>query len=189
MDYLFELRGASPPGGATSARILQTAYVLALQFDMLPTDQRHEAARRLAVDVRARCHLTTGFVGTPCLCDVLSRYGYTDLRVPSPHPRRLPVMALPREAGSDDHLGAVDSLKPDGSFQDPGMNSFNHYAFGAVGEWMYRVVAGLEIDPDEPGYKHVIAQPRPGGGLTSAKVRVQTRTAKRPRVRSWPMES
>jgi Bacterial alpha-L-rhamnosidase C-terminal domain len=54
------------------------------------------------------------------------------------------------------------------------MNSFNHYAFGAVGEWMYRVVAGLEIDPDEPGYKHVIAQPRPGGGLTSTKARVQT---------------
>jgi hypothetical protein len=87
----------------------QTAYVLALQFDMLPTDQRHEAARRLAADVRARGHLTTGFVGTPYLCDVLSRYGYTDLRVPSPHPRRLPVLALPREAGGNDVVVEVGS--------------------------------------------------------------------------------
>jgi alpha-L-rhamnosidase len=54
------------------------------------------------------------------------------------------------------------------------MNSFNHYAYGAVGEWMYRVVAGLELDPQEPGYKHVLAQPRPGGGLTSAAARLQT---------------
>ena len=100
-----------------------------------------------------------------------------------------PSWLYPVKQGATTIWERWDSLKPDGSFQDPGMNSFNHYAFGAVGEWMYRVVAGLEIDPDEPGYKHVIAQPRPGGGLTSAKVRVQTRTAKRPRVRSWPMES
>ena len=46
------------------------------------------------------------------------------------------------------------------------MNSFNHYAYGAIGEWMYRVVAGLELDPSEPGYKHVLVQPQPGGGLT-----------------------
>jgi alpha-L-rhamnosidase len=54
------------------------------------------------------------------------------------------------------------------------MNSFNHYAYGAIGEWMYRVVAGLELDPLEPGYKHVLAQPQPGGGLTSAEARLQT---------------
>ncbi len=49
------------------------------------------------------------------------------------------------------------------------MNSFNHYAYGAIGEWMYRVIAGIEIDPKQPGYKHILIQPRPGGGLTSAK--------------------
>src|SRR5574340_1541129 len=54
------------------------------------------------------------------------------------------------------------------------MNSFNHYAYGAIGEWMYRVVAGLDVDPQEPGYKHVLAQPQPGGGLTSATARLQT---------------
>ena len=67
-----------------------------------------------------------------------------------------------------------DGLKPDGSFQDAGMNSFNHYAYGAIGEWMYRVVAGLEVDPAEPGYKHVLVQPQPGGGLTSAEARLET---------------
>jgi len=67
-----------------------------------------------------------------------------------------------------------DGLKPDGSFQDAGMNSFNHYAYGAIGEWMYRVVAGLEVDPSEPGYKHVLAQPQPGGGLASAEARLET---------------
>ena len=54
------------------------------------------------------------------------------------------------------------------------MNSFNHYAYGAIGEWMYRVVAGLEIDPAEPGYKHVLIQPQPGGGLTRAEARLET---------------
>ena len=54
------------------------------------------------------------------------------------------------------------------------MNSFNHYAYGAIGEWMYRVVAGLELDPAEPGYKHVLIQPQPGGGLTSAEARLGT---------------
>jgi alpha-L-rhamnosidase len=152
----------------------QTAYVLALQFDLLPADQRHEAARRLAADVKARGHLTTGFVGTPYLCDVLSRYGYTDLACHLLTRDAYPSWLYPVTQGATTIWERWDGLKPDGSFQDPGMNSFNHYAFGAIGEWMYRVVAGLEIDPDEPGYKHVIAQPRPGGGLTSAEARLQT---------------
>jgi hypothetical protein len=67
-----------------------------------------------------------------------------------------------------------DGQKPDGSFQDAGMNSFNHYAYGAIGEWMYRVAAGLDVDPEEPGYKHVLARPQPGGGLTSAEARLLT---------------
>jgi alpha-L-rhamnosidase len=61
-----------------------------------------------------------------------------------------------------------DGIKPDGSFQDAGMNSFNHYAYGAIGDWLYQVVAGIEIDPSAPGYKRVLIQPQPGGGLTFA---------------------
>jgi alpha-L-rhamnosidase len=61
-----------------------------------------------------------------------------------------------------------DTQKPDGTIIE-GMNSFNHYAYGAIGEWLYNHVAGLNIDPKNPGYKHSILSPHPGGGLTSAK--------------------
>jgi alpha-L-rhamnosidase len=67
-----------------------------------------------------------------------------------------------------------DGIKPDGSFQNPGMNSFNHYAYGAIGEWMYRVVAGIDLDENHPGYKHILIQPQPGGGLTYAKASVES---------------
>jgi alpha-L-rhamnosidase len=76
-----------------------------------------------------------------------------------------------------------DGVKPDGSFQDAGMNSFNHYAYGAIGDWMYRVVAGLELDPAHPGYKHSIVAPQPGGGLTHAAARVNTLYG--PAASSW----
>jgi alpha-L-rhamnosidase len=62
-----------------------------------------------------------------------------------------------------------DGIEANGQFQDPGMNSFNHYSFGSVGEWMYSTVLGIELDETSPGYKHFVIRPRPGGGLTSAK--------------------
>ncbi|MHC4740210.1 MAG: alpha-L-rhamnosidase C-terminal domain-containing protein, partial [Planctomycetota bacterium] len=67
-----------------------------------------------------------------------------------------------------------DGIKADGTFQNEGMNSFNHYAYGAIGEWLYRVVAGIEIDEENPGYKHIIIQPHPGGGMTYAKARMDS---------------
>ena len=152
----------------------QTAYALALQFDLLPEELRGEAARRLATEVRTRGHLTTGFVGTPYLCHVLSRYGYTDVAYQLLNRQEYPSWLYPVKQGATTIWERWDGQKPDGSFQDAGMNSFNHYAYGAIGEWMYRVVAGLELDPREPGYKHVLAQPQPGGGLTSANARLQT---------------
>jgi alpha-L-rhamnosidase len=152
----------------------QTAYALALQFDLLPEAQRADAARRLAAEVRARGHLTTGFVGTPYLCHVLSRYGYTDVAYRLLNRQEYPSWLYPVKQGATTIWERWDGLKPDGSFQDAGMNSFNHYAYGAIGEWMYRVVAGLDVDPEDPGYKHVLAQPQPGGGLTSAEARLQT---------------
>jgi alpha-L-rhamnosidase len=80
-----------------------------------------------------------------------------------------------------------DSQKPDGSFQDTSMNSFNHYAYGAVGEWMYRVMAGIETDEAAPGYEHVLIQPRPGGGFTRVKASHETMYGK---VSSaWTLES
>ena len=152
----------------------QTAYAVALQFDLLPDEMRAEAARRLATEVKERGHLTTGFVGTPYLCHVLSRFGYADVAYMLLNRQEYPSWLYPVKQGATTIWERWDGQKPDGTFQDVGMNSFNHYAYGAIGEWMYRVVAGLELDPAEPGYKHVLVQPTPGGGLTSAVARLAT---------------
>jgi alpha-L-rhamnosidase len=152
----------------------QTAYALALQFDLLPEDLRAEAARRLVREMKTRGHLTTGFLGTPYLCHVLTRFGHADVAYRLLNREEYPSWLYPVKRGATTIWERWDGQKPDGSFQDPGMNSFNHYAYGAIGEWMYRVVAGLELDPKEPGYRHVLAQPRPGGGLASAEARLVT---------------
>jgi alpha-L-rhamnosidase len=152
----------------------QTAYALALQFDLLPEDMRPMAAKRLAREIRERKHLTTGFVGTPYLCHVLSRYGYLDEAYLLLNRDQYPSWLYPVKQGATTIWERWDGQKPDGTFQDKGMNSFNHYAYGAIGEWMYRIMAGIEIDPAAPGYKHILIQPQPGGGFTSVKASHQT---------------
>lgn len=148
----------------------QTAYVLALHFDLLPEEMRPKAAARLAELVKsANYHLTTGFVGTPYLCHVLSRFGYADVAYELLNQESYPSWLYPVKKGATTIWERWDGIKPDGSFQDAGMNSFNHYAYGAIGEWLYRVVAGIDVDPTEPGYKHILFQPQPGGGLTHAR--------------------
>jgi alpha-L-rhamnosidase len=153
----------------------QTAYVLALHFDLLPEHVRPLAAKRLAEEIRqAGYHLTTGFVGTPYICHVLSRYGYTDAAYELLNQESYPSWLYPVKQGATTIWERWDGIKPDGSFQDASMNSFNHYAYGAVGDWLYRVVAGLELDPDAPGYKRILIQPQPGGGLTYARARLDS---------------
>ena len=161
------------PNGRLSSNT-QTAYALALEFDLLSPDQRPIAAARLAEDVRKFGHLTTGFLGTPLLCQALSDYGYLDLAYMLLNRTEYPSWLYPVSKGATTIWERWDGIKPDGSFQDPGMNSFNHYAYGAIGEWMYRVVAGIELDESPPGYKHILIQPRPGGGLTFASASVES---------------
>jgi alpha-L-rhamnosidase len=152
----------------------QTAYAVALQFDLLPEDLRAAAARRLAEDVRRRKHLTTGFLGTPYLCHVLTRYGYLDEAYLLLNREEYPSWLYPVKQGATTIWERWDGQKPDGTFQDVGMNSFNHYAYGAIGDWMYRVMAGIETDEAAPGYKHILIQPRPGGGFTEVKASHET---------------
>ena len=152
----------------------QTAYALALAFDLLPESQRKQAAERLADDVRDFKHLTTGFLGTPVLCKVLSDYGYLDEAYMLLNRTEYPSWLYPITKGATTIWERWDGIKPDGTFQDKGMNSFNHYAYGAIGEWMYSVIAGIEIDPAKPGYKHVVIQPHPGGGLSWVKASVHS---------------
>lgn len=152
----------------------QTAYALALQFDLLPEALRPVAAKRLAREISQRKHLTTGFVGTPYLCHVLTRYGYLDEAYLLLNREQYPSWLYPVKQGATTIWERWDGQKPDGSFQDKGMNSFNHYAYGAIGEWMYRVMAGIEIDPAAPGYKHILIQPQPGGGFTHVRASHKT---------------
>lgn len=147
----------------------QTAYSLALAFDLLPDDLRTMAAERLAKDVRTFKYITTGFLGAPVICPVLSEYGYFDEAFMLLNRKTYPSWLYPITKGATTIWERWDGIKPDGTFQDKGMNSFNHYAYGAIGEWLYRYVAGIEIDPRRPGYQHSIIQPHAGGGLTFAK--------------------
>jgi alpha-L-rhamnosidase len=153
----------------------QTAYALALSFGLMPEGQEAQAARRLAQDVHSfDDHLTTGFLGTPLLTRSLSDHGSLDVAYALLNQDTYPSWLYPITKGATTIWERWDGIKPDGSFQDPGMNSFNHYAYGAIGAWLYQVVAGLEVDPAEPGYKHVLIQPQPGGGLTHARAALNT---------------
>ena len=153
----------------------QTAYVLALNFDMLPENLRAQAAERLVENIKSYDnHLTTGFLGTPYLCHVLSRYGYVDVAYKLLLQQDYPSWLYPVKMGATTIWERWDGQKPDSSFQTPGMNSFNHYAYGAIGDWMYRVMAGLDTYEDGPGYKHIKIQPHIGGGFTNAAATLQT---------------
>jgi alpha-L-rhamnosidase len=152
----------------------QTAYVLALEFDLLPDVMRAGAARRLAEDVRQMGHLTTGFLGTPSLTRMLSDNGYLADAYNLLLNEKYPSWLYEVKQGATTIWERWDGTKPDSTFEEASMNSFNHYAYGAVGDWMYRVVAGLNSDPALPGYKHIIVRPQPGGGFTYASVMLMT---------------
>jgi len=139
----------------------QTAYTLALQFDLLPENLREQAARRLAENIRDyNDHITTGFLGTPYICHVLSRYGYDSLAYRLLLQDTYPSWLYPVKMGATTIWERWDGQKPDSSFQTPSMNSFNHYAYGAIGDWMYRNIAGLQMDEQEgAGYKKIIIKP------------------------------
>ncbi len=164
---------ATPSGRLVSAT--QTAYTLALQFDMLPEALRKQAAERLVQNIKDYDnHLTTGFLGTPYLCHVLSRFGYTSVAYRLLLQDTYPSWLYPVKMGATTIWERWDGIRPDSSFEDPGMNSFNHYAYGAIGDWMYRVVAGIDTYEDGPGYQHSRIEPHPGGGLDSAAADLQT---------------
>jgi alpha-L-rhamnosidase len=153
----------------------QTAYVLALQFDMLPENLRAQAAQRLADNVRNYDdHLTTGFLGTPYLCHVLSRFGYDSVAYKLLLQETYPSWLYPVKMGATTIWERWDGQKPDSSFQTPGMNSFNHYAYGAIGDWMYRNISGLDTYADGVGYKKVKVRPHPGGKLEYAQASLET---------------
>ena len=155
----------------------QTAYVLALNFDMLPENLREQAAKRLADNIRSyNYHLTTGFLGTPYLCHVLTRFGYHDLAYTLLMQKSYPSWLYPVTQGATTIWERWDGQKPNGDFQTISMNSFNHYAYGAIGDWMYKTLGGINSSSktDGVGYKKIILKPHVDNKLVSKKEEEQS---------------
>ncbi|HXD76448.1 MAG TPA: family 78 glycoside hydrolase catalytic domain, partial [Puia sp.] len=153
----------------------QTAYTLALEFDMLPEEMRDQAVQRLVRNIQDYgYHLTTGFLGTPYLCHVLSDFGYASVAYRLLLQETYPSWLYPVKMGATTIWERWDGIRPDSTFETPGMNSFNHYAYGAIGDWMYRVVAGIDTYAADPGYHHSRIDPHPGGSLTEAGAGLET---------------
>lgn len=151
----------------------QTGYVLALAFGLLPASRVQPAADKLAARVAAAGgHLSVGFLGVENLLPVLAAHGYADVAYQVLLQPDFPGWGYMIGHGATTVWERWDGIKPDGSFNDPGMNSFNHYGLGSVGDFLYRSVGGLS--PASPGYASLLVAPRPGGGLTSAKSAYET---------------
>jgi alpha-L-rhamnosidase len=119
-------------------------------------------------------HLRTGFLGTPFIAQVLDDMGYGDLAYSILFKETYPSWFFSINQGATTMWERWNSYSHKDGFGDVGMNSFNHYAYGAIGEWMIERVAGLALDPEHPGYKHFFVKPIVGGPLTSARVELET---------------
>lgn len=165
----------------------QTAYTLALQFNLLPDDMRAAAVENLSRAVRDnQDRLTTGFVGTPYLLFALSENGHLDTAYDLLLQKEFPSWLYPVTQGATTIWERWDGWRHDRGFQSWSMNSFNHYAYGAVGNWMYQVVAGIRPDPAHPGFQHFILAPKPGGGLTHARAEYDSAYGKI--ISDWKIE-
>jgi alpha-L-rhamnosidase len=148
----------------------QTSYALALKFDLLPESLRSQAAQYLAENVASHGdHLTTGFLGVSCLLPALCSQGRLDAAYRVFLQDTFPSWLFSVKQGATTIWERWDGWTPEKGFQDPHMNSFNHYSLGSCGEWMFNTVAGIGLDPDQPGFKHILIRPQPGGGLTHAE--------------------
>jgi alpha-L-rhamnosidase len=138
----------------------QTCYVLALAFQLLPPEKRNTAVNYLAEDIQARGgRLSTGFVGTSLLMPMLSQFGQTPLAYRLLLSEKMPSWGFTIKHGATSIWERWDGWTPEKGFQDPGMNSFAHYAFGAVGQWLFQTLAG--IDTQEPGFQKILLRPQP----------------------------
>jgi alpha-L-rhamnosidase len=147
----------------------QTAYCMAIRFDLLPDDLKAKAGQYLAANTaRHGDHLTTGFIGGSYLLPSLTMEGQTAEAYKLFQQDTFPSWLFSVKHGATTIWERWDGWTPEKGFQDPGMNSFNHYALGSCGEWMFDTCAGIDLDPSVLGFKHMIIHPTPGGTLTEA---------------------
>ena len=145
----------------------QTGYVLALAFGLVPSARQQAVADKLAAKVAARNgHLSVGFMGVENLLPVLAEHGHLDTAYQILRQPDYPGWGYMNSRGATTIWERWDGIRTDGSLQDPGMNSFNHYGLGSVGDWLYRTVGG--VAPASPGYQKILIAPQPGGGLSTA---------------------
>jgi alpha-L-rhamnosidase len=151
----------------------QTVYALAIVFGLLDEQHADLAGRRLAELVtEAGYKVQTGFAGTPFVLDALTMTGHLDVAYRMLTETNCPSWLYPVTMGATTIWERWDSMLPDGSVNPGEMTSFNHYALGAVADWMHRVIGGLA--PLDPGYSRVLVEPRPGGGITWARAGLAT---------------
>ncbi|GAA0310395.1 alpha-L-rhamnosidase [Gracilibacillus halotolerans] len=144
----------------------QTAHVLALMFDLVDTQAKSRVVKELDKLLQETdYHLTTGFVGTPYLNHVLTENGLNDAAYTLLFQKDYPSWLYQITKGATTIWEHWDGIKEDGSFWSTDMNSFNHYAYGAIGDWLYRKVAGIELDEEVPAFKQFTIQPHIGEGL------------------------
>ena len=152
----------------------QTECILAAHFRLAEEPQK--AADQLAAMVReAGVQLRTGFVGTPYILHVLSEYGHADLAWELLLRREYPSWLYPITKGATTIWEHWDGIMPDGGFWSADMNSYNHYAYGSVADWIYGVAAGIQVMEDKPGYASVRIAPHPTAALDWLEASVETR--------------
>lgn len=153
----------------------QTSAVLALHFGLLPEEARGTVADWLVREIASHGNkLSTGFLGTPYIQHALTQAGRIDIAYKLLMQKEWPSWLYAPAHGATTIWERWDGWTHDRGFQDAGMNSFNHYAYGAVGDWLYGVVAGIDVDPEKPGYEHIIFRPHPGKELTHVKAELES---------------
>lgn len=153
----------------------QTSYLMALRFNLLPDDLREKAAQHLVEDIREKGnHLSTGFLGVSYLLPVLTDMGYSDVALTLLTQTTFPSWLFSVEHGATTIWERWDGWTPEKGFQDPGMNSFNHYSLGSCGQWMFDSLAGVGMDSSAPAYRKLWIEPQIGGKFTEVKARVET---------------
>jgi alpha-L-rhamnosidase len=164
----FEDKFLDDEGKLTTFHETQTGYLMALGFDLVSEEMAQKVLPRLITQIeKADNHLRTGFLGTPLLATVLDKYELTDLMYTILFKETYPSWFFSINQGATTMWERWNSYSHKDGFGDVGMNSFNHYAYGAIGQWMYERIAG--ISPLEPGYKKILIAPVPGGPLEHAK--------------------
>ncbi|WP_370616879.1 family 78 glycoside hydrolase catalytic domain [Mumia qirimensis] len=152
----------------------QTSYILTLMNDLAPAGARDKVVDQFVETLERRdYHLSTGFLGVDGLLPALTKAGRTDIAYRLLQNEDYPSWGYEIGKGATTIWERWNSINPDGSFNDVGMNSFNHYAYGAVGEWMYRTMAG--VSALEPGYAKILVAPEPGDGIDHATYALGTR--------------